>query len=194
MDERVAWGHFTIPQRVFEGDALDDWWQLSGKQGEQKYFIKYKKSTRYIQSINQSIEQTPGFTGLLINQSINATIAAYLIINTVNQSINWLLVHKNEIRNALYFLSCRVLFLDFSREGMVEIVFSYERIQAAAYAAPRQVIMPGYAAIPGMIPQMPYAMPPPGKHFCPLPVAHSTGGGEKANTPPLWWFFLEFFQ
>ncbi|OQV22449.1 Toll-interacting protein [Hypsibius exemplaris] len=36
MDERVAWGHFTIPQRVFEGDALDDWWQLSGKQGEQK--------------------------------------------------------------------------------------------------------------------------------------------------------------
>ncbi|GAV07883.1 hypothetical protein RvY_17664 [Ramazzottius varieornatus] len=35
-DERIAWGHFTIPPRVFEGDALDDWWQLSGKQGDQK--------------------------------------------------------------------------------------------------------------------------------------------------------------
>ncbi|XP_055332035.1 toll-interacting protein A-like [Paramacrobiotus metropolitanus] len=36
MDERIAWGHFTIPQRVFEGDALDDWFPLSGKQGDQK--------------------------------------------------------------------------------------------------------------------------------------------------------------
>lgn len=35
-DERIAWGQFTIPPRVFEGDALDDWWQLSGKQGDQK--------------------------------------------------------------------------------------------------------------------------------------------------------------
>lgn len=48
MDERIAWGHFTIPQRVFEGDALDDWWPLSGKQGEQKYPLHTLRKASHI--------------------------------------------------------------------------------------------------------------------------------------------------
>jgi len=36
MDDRVAWGHITIPQRVFEGETVDDWYPLNGKQGDGK--------------------------------------------------------------------------------------------------------------------------------------------------------------
>jgi len=35
-DERVAYGHITIPESVFNGDTIDDWYCLSGPQGEQK--------------------------------------------------------------------------------------------------------------------------------------------------------------
>ena len=36
VDERIAWGLVTIPDIVFEGEALDDWYPLSGKQGNEK--------------------------------------------------------------------------------------------------------------------------------------------------------------
>jgi len=35
-DERVAYGHITIPESVFNGDTIDDWYCLSGQQGESK--------------------------------------------------------------------------------------------------------------------------------------------------------------
>jgi toll-interacting protein len=35
-DERVAYGHITIPESVFNGDTIDDWYCLSGQQGEAK--------------------------------------------------------------------------------------------------------------------------------------------------------------
>ena len=34
MDERIAWGHITIPERVMAGETVDDWYVLTGKQGE----------------------------------------------------------------------------------------------------------------------------------------------------------------
>lgn len=36
MDERIAWGLINIKDSVFEGDTLEDWYSLSGKQGEDK--------------------------------------------------------------------------------------------------------------------------------------------------------------
>jgi len=36
IDERVAWGHITIPEAVFNGETIDDWYLLSGEQGEGK--------------------------------------------------------------------------------------------------------------------------------------------------------------
>ena len=35
-DDRVAWAHITIPEKVFSGEAVEDWWNLSGKQGDGK--------------------------------------------------------------------------------------------------------------------------------------------------------------
>ena len=36
MDEKIAWGLITIPDSVLGGEDLDDWYTLSGKQGEGK--------------------------------------------------------------------------------------------------------------------------------------------------------------
>lgn len=36
MDERIAWGLVTIKDEVLQGETLDDWYSLSGKQGEEK--------------------------------------------------------------------------------------------------------------------------------------------------------------
>lgn len=36
-DDKVAWAHVIIPERVtVNGDTVDDWYPLSGKQGEKK--------------------------------------------------------------------------------------------------------------------------------------------------------------
>uniref|UniRef100_A0A914URQ8 C2 domain-containing protein n=1 Tax=Plectus sambesii TaxID=2011161 RepID=A0A914URQ8_9BILA len=36
MDERIAWSHVPIPPAVFNGETIDDWYPLSGQQGEGK--------------------------------------------------------------------------------------------------------------------------------------------------------------
>jgi len=32
----VAWTHVTIPERVLNGETVDDWYPLSGKLGDEK--------------------------------------------------------------------------------------------------------------------------------------------------------------
>ena len=34
MDELIAWAHIPIPQPVLSGETHEDWFPLSGKQGE----------------------------------------------------------------------------------------------------------------------------------------------------------------
>jgi len=36
MDDRVAWTHVTIPERVMKGETVDDWYPLSGKMGDER--------------------------------------------------------------------------------------------------------------------------------------------------------------
>lgn len=36
MDERIAWGLVQIKDEVLNGETVDDWYSLSGKQGEEK--------------------------------------------------------------------------------------------------------------------------------------------------------------
>ena len=36
MDERIAWCHVQVPGQVFQGETCDDWYTLSGKQGDAK--------------------------------------------------------------------------------------------------------------------------------------------------------------
>jgi toll-interacting protein len=36
VDERIAWGLVQIKEEVLSGETLDDWYSLSGKQGDEK--------------------------------------------------------------------------------------------------------------------------------------------------------------
>ncbi|ESN98998.1 hypothetical protein HELRODRAFT_185045 [Helobdella robusta] len=36
LDDKIAWAHIVIPEQIFSGETVDEWYQLSGKQGEQK--------------------------------------------------------------------------------------------------------------------------------------------------------------
>lgn len=36
LDDKIAWTHIVIPEKVFKGEIVDDWFSLSGKQGELK--------------------------------------------------------------------------------------------------------------------------------------------------------------
>ena len=34
VDEKIAWAHIPIPQNVFEGQTVDDWYPISGRLGD----------------------------------------------------------------------------------------------------------------------------------------------------------------
>ncbi|CDW56054.1 toll interacting protein [Trichuris trichiura] len=36
FDERIAWAHIPLPQAIFNGETIDEWYSLSGNQGEGK--------------------------------------------------------------------------------------------------------------------------------------------------------------
>lgn len=52
MDDRIAWTHVTIPERVMTGETVDDWFPLNGKLGD-----KMEGSINLVLSFNVSSQQ-----------------------------------------------------------------------------------------------------------------------------------------
>ena len=36
LDDRIAWAHYELPQSLFEGETIEEWIVLTGKQGDGK--------------------------------------------------------------------------------------------------------------------------------------------------------------
>ena len=36
VDDRIAWAHIPVPSAVLNGDSVDEWYTLNGKQGDGK--------------------------------------------------------------------------------------------------------------------------------------------------------------
>lgn len=68
MDERIAWTYVTIPQSVINGDTGDDWYALSGKQGDEKegminLVMTMTKVEQQPIMYQQTVQVVPGVTG-----------------------------------------------------------------------------------------------------------------------------------
>ncbi|XP_065835370.1 toll-interacting protein B-like [Oscarella lobularis] len=67
VDERIAWGVFELPDRVFDNQLVDDWFPLSGKQGDEKEGVvnlimefKVQPSMHSYMYTNQPMMVVPG--------------------------------------------------------------------------------------------------------------------------------------
>ncbi|XP_074652595.1 toll-interacting protein-like [Tubulanus polymorphus] len=64
MDDRIAWSHIPIPEIVLTGETVDDWYTLSGRQGDDKegminLVLSFSKTTQPTAIFPQQVMMVP---------------------------------------------------------------------------------------------------------------------------------------
>ncbi|KAK2184273.1 hypothetical protein NP493_274g02013 [Ridgeia piscesae] len=75
MDERIAWTHVQIPESVFAGETSDDWYLLSGQQGDARegminLVISYSKVPMQQMVVQQPLMYTTGQPAVMAPQTV----------------------------------------------------------------------------------------------------------------------------